>query len=86
MSRQSEREKALRRVQQMGFMTDDIRLFLNTHPDCEEALRALKYYTTAEREAKDEYERRYGLLTLDGIEACDEYDWINHAWPWEVED
>ena len=85
MSRQTERERALRKVQQLGFMTDDIRLFLNTHPDCCEALRALKYYIAAEREAREDYEKCYGPLTLEGTEACGEYEWINHAWPWEVE-
>ena len=86
MSRETERERALRRVQQLGFMADDLRLFLNTNPEAAEALCALKKYIVREREAREEYERRYGLLTLEGLEKADEYAWIHHAWPWEVED
>jgi len=81
----NEREQLLLRVQQLGFMTDDIRLFLNTHPDCEDAFCALKYYLAAEREAIGEYEREYGPLTLEGIGQQDCYSWINYPWPWEVE-
>jgi len=84
--RMNEREKALRHIQEMGFMTDDIRLFLNTHPDCEEALCALNHYIKAEKEAKEDYERCYGSLTLEGIENSCRYDWIDHAWPWEMEE
>ena len=85
MSRMNEREKALKCVQQLDFIRDDIGLFLNTHPDCEEAFRAFKYYTEAEREAREEYEKCYGPLSLAGVDRCGGYDWINHAWPWEVE-
>lgn len=86
MSRMNEREKLLYRVQQFGFMTDDIRLFLNTHPACEEALCALKYFMDAEKEAKEDYEKRYGALTLEGIDGCRGYEWIEGVWPWEVEE
>ena len=86
MSRMNDRERALRTVQELGFMTDDIRLFLDTHPNCEEAFCALRYYIAAEKEAKSEYEERYGSLTLEGISECRGYDWTNHVWPWEMED
>lgn len=85
MRKCNQREKALRCIQELGFMTDDLRLFLNTHPNCEEALCALRHYIALEREAKQDYEQRYGALTLEGIEEADRYNWIHHAWPWEVE-
>ncbi len=85
MSRSNSRQQTLEYVQQLGFITDDIRLFLNTHPDCEEALCALKYYIAAEQKARADYEARYGVLTLEGLQNCDHYNWINGAWPWEAE-
>ena len=85
MSRMNDREQALFYVQQMGFMTDDIRLFLNTHPDCGEALCALKYYMGAERELKENYEKRFGPLTLEGVEKHGCYSWTDGPWPWEME-
>ena len=86
MNKMNERERALLGVQQMGFMTDDLRLFLNTHPNCDEALCALKYYMAAERDLKTQYEKCYGPLTLEGIENHGCYSWIDGVWPWEVEE
>ena len=85
MNRLTEREKALKKVQELGFMTDDLRLFLNTPPDCEDAFCALQYYLAEEKEAVKDFEKRYGSLTLEGTAECRGYDWINHAWPWEME-
>ncbi len=79
------RESALRRVQQYGFMTDDLRLFLNTHPTCEEALEALQRYIALERTEKAKFEDRYGSLTLEAVESAEDYDWISCPWPWHVE-
>lgn len=81
----SKRTELLKRVQQYGFMTDDLRLFLNTHPQCQEALCALKRYIELEREAIKEYEQAYGSLTLEGVENSCRYDWIDDPWPWKWE-
>ncbi|MDD2647325.1 MAG: spore coat protein CotJB [Eubacteriales bacterium] len=80
------REEYLKRIQQLGFMTDDIRLFLNTHPRCDEALCALKRYILLERAAKKQYEENYGSLTLEAVGQKERYDWIDGPWPWERED
>lgn len=85
MSRPNRREEMLKRVQELGFMTDELRLFLNTHPQCQEALCALQRYIALERTAKLEYEQRYGPLTLEAMECRERYDWIKSPWPWEVE-
>lgn len=79
------RERMLLRVQRYGFMTDDLRLYLNTHPDSQEALCTLKRYLELKREAKEEYEQRYGALTLEAMEERCRYDWIEGPWPWEKE-
>ena len=79
------REAKLRRIQRLGFMTDDLRLFLNTHPGSQEALAQLKRYLALERAAKQDYEQAYGPLTLEAMENRCQYDWICRPWPWEVE-
>ena len=65
------REESLKRVQQLAFMTDDLRLFLDTHPCSEEALAALK---------------RYIMLEAEAVAQKDNYDWACGPWPWERED
>ena len=44
-----------------------------------------KRFTDVGDLSNKDYEKCYGPLTLEGTEACGEYEWINHAWPWEVE-
>ncbi len=79
------RQAMLKRVQQLGFMTDDLRLFMNTHKNSQEAFSALKRYIALERAAKQEYEKRYGSLTLEAVEKRDQYDWVSRPWPWQME-
>lgn len=81
----NQREEMLLKVQRLGFMTDDLRLFLNTHPCSQEALRALQYYLQREQAARAEYEKAWGPLTLEALACRNEYDWIDHPWPWEKE-
>ncbi len=85
MSQLTPREEKLKRVQQLGFMTDDLRLFLDTHPRSQEALCALQRYLELERMAKLEYERVYGPLTLEATENRAQYDWVCGPWPWQKE-
>ncbi|MDD3410966.1 MAG: spore coat protein CotJB [Eubacteriales bacterium] len=78
-------ETKLRRVQQLGFMVDDLQLFLDTHPQCREALCALQRAIALERTARLDYEQSYGPLTLEAMENRCRYDWISGPWPWEGE-
>ena len=86
MKRQlSPRETMLKRVQQLGFMTDELRLFLDTHPQSQEALCILQRTIALERTARLEYEKAYGSLTLEAAECRARYDWVDSPWPWEAE-
>lgn len=85
MSRLNQQEERLKRVQQLSFMIDDLRLYLDTHPQSKEALRLLGRYIALERVAVCEYEKAYGSLTPKGVENRNQYDWVNDRWPWKVE-
>ena len=85
MTEMNPRERQLLLVQEAGFMADDLQLFLDTHPDSQEAFGMLKEYLRREREARAEYESNYGPLTLQSMEGRSQYDWSCHIWPWELE-
>lgn len=85
MSQLNQRECKLKQVQQLCFMIDDLRLYLDTHPQCQEALTTLQRYIALERTARREYEQAYGPLTLDAVENLRQYDWVSPCWPWKVE-
>ena len=86
MPRNDSRKKLMQQVQQAGFMVDDLTLFLDTHPDCPEALHALQHYLRLEHEARETYESCHGPLSIDSMGCRSQYDWTSQIWPWEVEE
>ena len=81
-----EREKALKEVMAADFTCYDLVLYLNTHPN---DIRALSIYNNAlqnARIARDNYERKYGPLTVCGAWTnMSTWEWAQTSWPWEME-
>lgn len=75
----------LKKIGQYSHMMNDVKLFLDTHPDCREAMIAYAKYQKAYHMHKDEYEKTYGPL----MPGMNEYDkkwlWVEGPWPWERE-
>ncbi len=75
----NEKRKYLYAVQMADFAVNDTRLFLDTHPNDEAALAAMKCYRKKAAIAREEYEKRFGPLTIFS-EGCGE--WTADPWPW----
>ena len=68
----------------VSFVVDDVKLFLDTHPGCEEALEYFEEFRKQRVEALKEYAKYYGPLTLDTAYTPEEYwCWIQEPWPWQ---
>lgn len=88
MNGDNARAQQLLQVQRLGFMLWDLRLFLDTHPQCRQAQEALAALWVQERQARSQYERRYGPLSWGGAapsEAEQQADWVQGPWPWQGE-
>ena len=59
------KEKLLQRIYEVSFAVDDILLFLDTHPCCQEALSFYREYSSERQKLMKEYARHYGPLTID---------------------
>lgn len=75
----------MRRITELSFTMDELRLYLDTHPDCQEAL---SYYDELQRQrtiAVAEFEAQFGPLTSYGnVDAgCGEWKWARGPWPWQ---
>lgn len=77
-----EQECLLRTIQVASFAVVDAQLFLDTHPDCEEALEYYKNAAKVRREAYEKYEETYGPLNIYNVND-DCWTWNKSAWPWE---
>lgn len=78
----TDREASLFNVMQYSFAINDMNLYLDLHPNDLEALKYLEELSKEEKNAKDDFESKYGPL-----EVCntigDSFKWINDPWPWE---
>lgn len=80
----NEREKLLKKVQMYSFAVTDAALFLDTHPECAEALGYYNKYKKLCEEAKKQYEQTYGPLTVDSEQNNSRWAWVDGPFPWEL--
>ena len=79
----SNKEDLMSIITQSSFALDDIKLYLDTHPCDEEALKAYMDYREIRKVAWDEYTRNYGPLSAYDVDATNYWSWVNSPWPWE---
>lgn len=77
----NDREKMLRELMSLDFAVNDFALYLDTHPDDRDALQKHCEYATKYNALKEEYQNKYGPLTI--YFSSNEWDWIDEPWPWE---
>ncbi|MBO5199225.1 MAG: spore coat protein CotJB [Lachnospiraceae bacterium] len=77
------RTDMMHRITELSFVLDDMRLFLDTHPDCREGLEYYNKYAALREEAVAEYTKLYGPLRFyDMTDDC-KWQWATGPWPWE---
>jgi spore coat protein JB len=80
----NERERALKRVAICKFAALEAALFLDSHPDDQDALSYFNKYRQLSDKAVYEYESKYGPLTHGGSTSEKSWDWVKTPWPWEI--
>ena len=80
----NDREKLLKRVQMYQFAVTDAALFLDTHPDCAQALAYYNKYKKLLEEAKNAYEKAFGPLEICSDENTARWAWVDGPFPWEL--
>lgn len=81
-----ERAELLRQVQMHQFSMHDLALYLDTHPNDQEAFDAMLAHRDAYERAAAVYAKRFGALYKE--QAGTEHGWAawsNTPWPWEKE-
>ena len=70
-------------VSMLGFCAFDMALYLDTHPDDEEALNYFNQCNELYRSARDTYEEQFGSLRMIQNQPLDSWDWNTAPMPWE---
>lgn len=90
MSEKQNTEDEMLRIQQVSFVVDDIRLYLDMHPEDKEGLKLLKKMVKKRKELLKEHALSFYPLTMDCMadiyEAAPDsecYCWQKGPVPWE---
>lgn len=78
------RERLMQKLQMYSFAVYDALLYLDAYPDSAEALEFYNRNKRLEQEAMNEYERRFGKISLSCQE--DSWQWTDGPWPWQNEE
>ena len=81
----TEKQSALRRLQQADFVLAEAGLYLTGYPCCAEALRYFEEAKRSAAAARCAYEEAYGPLTLSSAGGTGCFNWNDDPLPWEWE-
>lgn len=81
------KESLMRQIQQTEFAAYDLQLYLDTHPDCAEALELFTKLHATARSLRQDYENAYGPLRAANSPCDTPFAWNDtcYAWPWAKE-
>ena len=74
----------LKKIQALSFAKVETELYLDTHPECKQALEYYKNTLTKLDELMTEYQNKYGPLFAEGV-VGDRWSWVDGAWPWQAD-
>lgn len=61
----------------------DTALFLDTHPEDQEALNYYHENNSVRKQLLNEYSELFGPLTMDTVNDTGRWTWVDNPWPWE---
>lgn len=79
----TEQQNMMRRLQVQSFVLDDVRLYLDTHPDDRKALDYYHKYRKLKEQTEAEYVERFGPLNSLQVISNTRWTWVDTPWPWE---
>jgi spore coat protein JB len=80
-----DRLNMLKKVQKYEFTLVEANLFLDTHPNDQQALEYFKMQRKHHEEAVMEYTKKYGPLTAANGIYENKWTWVDGPWPWEYQ-
>ena len=69
-------------VMALCFVSQELQLYLDTHPDDADAFALMKSVLGLTEEAKRRYVAKFGPLTRDDLRQSETFDWLEDPWPW----
>lgn len=76
----------LDQLRALEFVVLELGLYLDTHPDDEEAFWIFRKYAALADQARTAYVDQTGPLTMADAAKGSRYAWIDGPWPWQYQD
>lgn len=80
---QMSKEQMMHWIMALGFCGDDMRLYIDTHPEDENALEYYKQCMELVNSARNAYCQVYGALSIQDELNGNAWDWSKGKLPWE---
>lgn len=79
-----EQRELLNAIRMYDFYLDELKLYLDTHPRCKNALQKFRKYAELRNKAYDAYASQYGPVTaVQSVMNSDCFSWAEDPFPWE---
>ncbi len=80
------RQELMSEIQQLDFAATELNLFLDTHPNDEDALSMFVKVASALKSLKHDYATKYGPIYVTDSSDNAPFDWVAPAnsWPWQI--
>jgi len=83
-NRYAEMVEMSKRISEVGFYMDDLRLYLDTHPNCTEAIMLYNKYAEKYKDLKEKFNAMHGPLNYYQKNTdCNVWQWNSYGWPWK---
>ncbi len=79
----SEQKQLMNQLTSISFAMDDTVLFLDTHPDCQEAMEHYRKLRKMRSEVLHTYETKFEPISKYDVHGSGCFQWLNSPWPWE---
>lgn len=82
-----DRKTLMKKINELAFAIIDLNQFLDTHPDCQDALDLFKKCAFTLKALRKEYVMKFGPLKSTDSRDVVPFDWVDPTtpWPWEKE-
>lgn len=78
------KDKLMHEIMALDFALVDLKLYLNTHPDCKDSIKLYNSIVEKRKVLYDTYQSLYGPLVAETYSNSDDsWDWIDNPWPWQ---
>jgi len=79
------KHEMMQKIQEIDFAIIDLNLFLDTHPNCKEALELFTELCATSKSLKNDYQAKYGPLYATKSSRNTPFEWVGacYKWPWE---